>query len=464
MQQATSGFAEDRDARATRPPPKVSGAWPLIGHLLDLRRAPIELFWRVRNECGDIGEFNLAGTDVVLLTGEDAQQSYFRGTDEQLDQAAAYPFMTPIFGEGVVFDGTPEERRQAMKNQSLRDKLMRGHAETIVREVRRMEDRLGDSGEIDLLDFFAELTLYTSSACLIGKQFREELSADYVPIFHELERGTDPLAYVNASLPIPAFRARDRARRELVKRLQGIVDRRKQSPAEDRELFDVLVTLKNEDGSPQFPVDKLTGIFISTMFAGHHTTSGTAAWSLIEFLRHPEYGQRVVEEVDALNAGGADITYQALREIPVLENGIKEALRLHPPLIILMRKVMHDFEYGEYRVEAGKILAASPAVSNRMAECFPDPDRYDPDRYEEGRAEDRQPFAWIPFGAGQHRCIGAAFALMQLKAILGVLLHDFEFELAQPHESYRADHSKMVVQMKQPCRARYRRRTRDAGA
>jgi len=313
MTPGTGGVAADQKTRATRTPPRLRGGWPLIGHLLDLRRAPIELFWRVRNECGDVGEFDLAGTRIVLLTGEDAQQSYFRGTDEQLDQAAAYPFMTPVFGEGVVFDGTPEERRQAMKTQSLRDKHMRGHAETIAHEVRRMEERLDDSGEIDLLDFFAELTLYTSSACLIGKRFREELSADYVPIFHDLERGTDPLAYVNAYLPIPAFWARDRARKELVSRLEGIVERRKSAPAQGRELFDVLLMLENEDGSPQFTVDKLTGIFISTMFAGHHTTSGTAAWSLIEFLRHPEYGRRVTREVDALHAAGTDITYQALR-------------------------------------------------------------------------------------------------------------------------------------------------------
>src|SRR5512145_1264386 len=115
-------------------PPRLSGGLPLLGHLLELRRAPIDLFWRVRRECGEIGELSFAGNRMVLLTGVEAQEAFFRATDEQLDQAAAYPFMTPVFGRGVVFDATPEQRKQGLRNQSLRDSFMRGHAEVIARE------------------------------------------------------------------------------------------------------------------------------------------------------------------------------------------------------------------------------------------------------------------------------------------------------------------------------------------
>ena len=73
-------------------------------------------------------------------------------------------------------------------------------------------------------------------------------------------------------------------------------------------------------------------------------------------------------------------------------------------------------------------------------------------------AEDRQLFAWIPFGAGRHRCVGAAFAMIQLKAVLSSLLLRYRFEMAQPPDTYRNDHSRMVVQLEQPCVIRYRRR------
>ncbi|MEZ5267014.1 MAG: cytochrome P450 [Microthrixaceae bacterium] len=69
----------------------------------------------------------------------------------------------------------------------------------------------------------------------------------------------------------------------------------------------------------------------------------------------------------------------------------------------------------------------------------------------------------MPFGAGRHRCVSAAFAMMQLKAIFSVLLVDWTFEMAQAPETYRNDHSKMVVQLEQPCVVRYRRRHGSVG-
>ena len=97
----------------------------------------------MRDECGEVGELRLARQPLVMLYGEEAQEAFFRAPDEQLDQAAAYPFMTPVFGRGVVFDATPEQRKQALRNQSLRDKAMRGHAEVIAAETERMIARLG---------------------------------------------------------------------------------------------------------------------------------------------------------------------------------------------------------------------------------------------------------------------------------------------------------------------------------
>ncbi|GAA4638123.1 lanosterol 14-alpha demethylase [Actinoallomurus vinaceus] len=431
-------------------------------HLEELRTDPIGLMWRVRKECGDVGEFRLAGRPVVLLSGAEANEFFFRAPDEDLDQAEAYPFMTPIFGEGVLFDTTPEQRREALHNQALKGAHLKGHATTIAAEVERMVAAWGDEGEIDLLDWFAELTIYTSSACLIGERFRDRLDRRFAELYHDLERGTDAVAYVDPYADIESFRRRDAARARLVELVQAIMDERAAAPPpvrEDRDLLDVLMSIRTEDGEPRFSADQITGMFISMMFAGHHTTSGTAAWTLIELLRHPGVLAEVVGELDALYADGSEVSFQALREIPRLESAVKEALRLHPPLILLLRVARTDQEVLGHRIAAGTLVGCSLAVSNRIAEDFPDPDRFAPDRYAAPREEDLvNRWTWVPFGAGRHRCVGANFAMIQLKAIFSVLLRDWEFALAQAPDSYRNDHSKMVVQLARPCRVRYRRR------
>jgi sterol 14alpha-demethylase len=443
-------------------PKQVSGGQDEHGHLEELRTDPIALMRRVREECGDVGTFDLAGRRVVLLSGAEANEFFFRASDDDLDQAAAYPFMTPIFGQGVVFDAPPERRKEMLHNQALRGEQMRGHAQTIDAEIAGMVAGWGDEGEIDLLDFFAELTIYTSSACLIGKRFRDQLDHRFAELYHELERGTDALAYVDPYAPIESFRRRDEARAGLVRLVQEIMDGRAAAgkpPRDERDMLDVLMSVKDEAGELRFSADEITGMFISMMFAGHHTSSGTAAWTLIELLRNPGVMDGVVSELDELYSDGSEVSFRSLRAIPRLEGAIKEALRLHPPLILLLRVAQDDFEVRGQRIERGDFVAATPAISNRIPEDFPDPDSFHPERYAEARQEDLvNRWTWIPFGAGRHRCVGAAFAMMQLKAIFSVLLRDFSFELAQPPESYRNDHSKMVVQLAQPCRVTYRRR------
>ena len=307
--------------------PRVSGGEDEEhGHLEEFRTDPIGLMKRLREECGDVGWFQLAGKQVVMLSGAEANEFFFRSSDSDLNQAEAYPFMTPIFGEGVVFDADPERRAEMLHNSALRGEQMKGHAATIENEVKRMIADWGDTGEIDLLEFFAELTIYTSTACLIGLKFRNQLDSRFANYYHLLERGTDPLCYVDPYLPIESFRIRDEARAGLVELVQGVMDGRIANPPKDkseRDMLDVLVSIKDDEGNPRFSANEITGMFISLMFAGHHTSSGTSSWTLIELLRHPDYYAQVQQELDDLYADGQEVSFHALRQIPKLDNALK---------------------------------------------------------------------------------------------------------------------------------------------
>ena len=454
-------IAAHRESRpqAGGPPPRFAGALPLLGHMVPFARDPVALMQRVRAACGPVGEFRMLNKRVVLLSGPAAQEVFCRAPDEQLSQKIAYRMMTPIFGEGVVFDAPPERLNEQLRilMPALRDRNMRSYAEIFAAEVDGMVREWGEHGEIDLLAFTAELTTYTSSHCLLGSEFRRNMNDEFARVYGALEGGVNAIAYVNPYLPLPVFRRRDRARARLVEMITAIIEQRRAAGSTKEDALQVLMDSRYSDGASLTP-NEITGILTAAMFAGHHTSSGTAAWTLIELMRNPTWLQRVVEEVDALHERDGGLSYQALREVPVLEAVLKEVLRLHPPLIILMRGVLEELYVEGVKVPVGSLVAISPPVSHSMPEWFADPERFDPDRYAPGREEDAQTFAWIPFGGGHHRCSGSAFALMQLKAITASLLHRFSFDLVSPPASYQPDYTKMVVQPRQPCPVRYRRR------
>ena len=141
----------------------------------------------------------------------------------------------------------------------------------------------------------------------------------------------------------------------------------------------------------------------------------------------------------------------------MLERCIKEAERMHPPLVVLMRKILRDFTYGDCVVPAGELALVSPAVSHRLSEVFRDADRYDPDRFGPARQEDRvAKYSLIAFGGGRHRCIGSTFAYQQIKVIWSALLQRFDFTASGARPT--PDYSTFVVGPRPPCRVRYRLR------
>ena len=135
---------------------------------------------------------------------------------------------------------------------------------------------------------------------------------------------------------------------------------------------------------------------------------------------------------------------------------MKEALRIHPPLFILLRAALEDCEILGYRVKKGNWVAVSPMVAHRDEDVFENALEYDPDRYGPGREEDKRPFAYISFGGGRHKCMGNAFAILQIKTIIAVLLNRFDFELVG--DPIETDFQGLVLGPKPPIRIRYRRR------
>ncbi|MBI4950645.1 MAG: cytochrome P450 [Myxococcales bacterium] len=440
-----------------REPPTLSGGLPLVGHTLEFVRSAIELLSRAHAELGEVAAFRVANKRMVALFGPEAHEAVFRAPDSQLNPSEAYKIMTPVFGKDIVYDAPPEKMAEQVRMllPALKDKRMRTYGEAIVGEVEQSLQSWGDEGVVDFVDYCRVLTNFTSSRCLLGREFREGMTSEFAAVYHDLERGVTPVAYLNANLPIPAFRKRDRARARLVEMIGRIIADRRGSGREGEDFLQTLMDSRYANGAA-LSEHEITGLLLAGMFAGHHTSSVTTAWTLIELLQNRPYLERVRAQVDAVFGGGERVTFQSLRELTLAENAVKEALRLHPPLFMLVRVVMQDFVFKDYYLPKGTWLVVSPTVAHRMECVFCAPDAFDPDRFAPPREEDKRDFGYIAFGGGRHKCIGNAFAILQVKAILAILLRRYEFELAG--DPIASDFHGLVVGPKEPCRVRYRRR------
>jgi sterol 14alpha-demethylase len=437
--------------------PQLSGGLPLVGHSVEFIRSTIELIARAQRENGEIAAFTVFNRKMVAVFGPEAHEAVFRAPDAVLSPSEAYKIMTPVFGKDIVYDAPPEKMAEQLKMllPALKDKRMRTYGEAVVHETEANTKEWGEAGVIDFVDFCRVLTNFTSSRCLLGQEFREGMTEEFAAVYHDLEKGVTPLAYINAHLPIPSFRKRDKARVRMVEMITGVIRARLRDRRQGEDFLQTLMEARYSDGRA-LTENEITGMLLAGMFAGHHTSSVTTAWTLIELLQNKGYLERVVAEIDSVFGNGTPVSHTALRDLTVTENAVKEALRIHPPLFMLVRVAMQDFTFKNWFVPKGSWIVISPTVSHQMESVFKNARAFDPDRFAPPREEDKRDFAYISFGGGRHKCLGNAFAILQIKAIIALLLGQYEFELAG--DKIDSDFQGLVVGPKEPCRVRYRKR------
>ena len=455
---ATLGSAQPAEP-AAKPIPELSGGWPLIGHLPEFQRDPVAMLSRCWRDHGELVRFRLGPRECVLFTGPEAHDCYFRAPEEQLDARAVYQFTVPIFGRGVAYDVAPEIFAEQLEFlfPALREAAMRRFARIMFEETTLFADGMGAEGEIDLPVAMNELTVRIASRCLIGREVRDQVDEGFAEAYHDLQEGINALGFFFPGLPVPAHRRRDRARTKVAEFLERIIAERRRSGTEPDDFMQTLMHARYRDGRA-LGDEEITGILLTVLFAGQHTSAVLSSWMGLELVGAPSSLERVREEMRDVYGETGAMSRASLKRQVALEHTVRECERLHPPLILLIRKVLKPLTYNGHVVPAGTLAMVSPAASHLLPDVFADPERFSPERFAPPASEDRQHhYALIGFGGGKHRCMGKNFAIQQLKAIWTVLLDRFDFHLdsAIPAPNYGS----WVTGPKPPSTLRYRRRS-----
>lgn len=447
-----------------RLPPTVKAS-PVIGGLIRFLKGPIVMIREEYPRLGSVFTLNFLNKNITFLIGPEVSAHFFKASESDLSQQEVYQFNVPTFGPGVVFDVDYSVRQEQFRffTEALRVTKLKGYVDQMVTEAEDYFSKWGDSGEVDLKYELEHLIILTASRCLLGREVRDKLFDDVSALFHDLDNGMLPISVIFPYLPIPAHRRRDLARKRLAEIFSNIISSRKRSGQSENDVLQCFIESKYKDGRPTTE-SEVTGLLIAALFAGQHTSSITSTWTGAYLLCNKKYLSAVLEEQkNLMSVHGAKVDHDVLSEMDVLYRCIKEALRLHPPLIMLLRSSHSDFsvttrEGKEYDIPKGHIVATSPAFANRLPHIFKEPGRYDPDRFAPGREEDKVAgaFSYISFGGGRHGCLGEPFAYLQIKAIWSHLLRNFELELISPFPEI--DWNAMVVGVKGKVMVRYKRR------
>jgi len=441
--------------------PPIVGTIPFIGCALSFATDPLRVVKQGQKLFNDIFTLRIVGFHMTFLVGPEAHAAFFKATDEELSPKEAYQFVVPVFGPGVVYDSPTQimyEQLRFVKSGLVVSQLKKS-IPIIAREATDFFHQWGDSGQVDMLDTMNKLTILTASRCLLGREVRDDpqVSAEFAALYHDLEGGLNPIAFFFPNAPIPAHRKRDHARIEICKLFSKIIKARRQLPASERpdDMTQVLMEAVYKNGEI-LEDDKITGLLIALLFAGQHTSGITSSWTGFFILSNRKYFDELVEEQRQVREQfGDEITFEVIKSCVKMENCIREALRLFPPLIILMRKVIKEIKYKDFVIPVGDLLCVSPGCAMRLPEVFTNADTYDPDRFVRGE-DTNTPFSYIAFGGGRHGCPGEPFAILQIKTLWTVLLRNFDLEAvgALPVPDY----TNLVVGPKQPCKISYKRK------
>jgi cytochrome P450 len=331
-------------------------------------------------------------------------------------------FIGELFARGLMlrdFDDHLAHRR--IMQVAFREGARRAYHEPITAETTRTLD-FWATRKVQLRFFPAikQALLGQAAVVFLGMELGDRAAQVTKDFLAMANAAVAPLRW---KLPFVRYGKGLRARERTVALLRDELPKRR--GREGRDMLTILCNAADEDGK-RFTDDEVIDHMIFLLFAAHDTTT-TALCTLIEQLAtNPHWQTRLREECRAL--GNGPITYDQLDALEQCDWAINEALRINPPVPYLLRRTVKACPVAGYEVKSHVPVSVFVRSSHFDETIWTDPHTFDPERFCPARQEDRKHmYAWIPFGGGAHRCIGADFSRQQAKVFLQQFLTRFEF-------------------------------------
>ncbi len=350
--------------------------------------------------------------------------------------------------------------------------------------IARSDIFKGSKGRFNVPQTMAEITIYTASRSLQGKEVRSKFDSSFADLYHHLDMGFSPINFMLPWAPLPHNRKRDYAQKKMAQTYMEIIQSRREAGSQ-RDADDMIWNLMSsvyKNGTP-IPDFEVAHMMIALLMAGQHSSSSTSAWILLRLATRPDIVEELYEEQKrVLGPDMPPLDYDSLQRLTLNSQVVKETLRIHAPIHSMMRKVTTPMpiEGTPYMIPKSHVLLAAPGVTSKTEKHFPEPDVWEPHRWDEGsplhgtnkEAEEDEKIdygyglvskgagsPYLPFGAGRHRCIGEAFAYVQLGVITATIVKEFKLRsLEGQKEVVGTDYSSLFSRPLSPAVVQWERR------
>lgn len=434
---------------------RAPGAVPLLGHALRLWRDPLGFLSSLRNH-GDLVRVDLGLMPMYVATSHDLVHEITVTQARSFEKGRFFDRLRPLAGNGLAnADGEIHRRHRRMVQPMFSKERIAGYSHIIGRHARTMADAWAPGQVVDIERAMADYSIETLAATMFSTDMAMpavEAVRTNLPVLLKnlLIRAASPKALDR--LPIRANREFDAAAARLRAVIDDVVAQARTNGSTDRtDLLTLLLAAQDTDSGTGLTDTEVRDELSTIMFAGAETTAAALAWTFHELAGHPEVEKEVAEEVRSV-VGDRDVTIADVPRLPSIRRVLDEVLRLHG-VTLLMRRTTAPVRLGSYDLPAGTEVAFSLYALHRDPDVYDNAAAFDPDRWLPGRREAIQRHHFVPFGAGNRKCIGDQFVWTEATIAIATVLQRWKLSPAPGHTPKEvasavahADRIPMIVQ------------------
>ena len=399
---------------------------------------PLEFLETYAQRYGDIFTLPMAlgqsNNLMVLISNPQGIQEIFNTNPDHLDSGGD-GFRLPFLGEQslITLSGERHKRQRKLLTPPFHGERMQAYGQLIL----DITEQVTSQWTIDQPFSMRSSTQRISFQVILKAVFGLEDGPRYQEIDRLLASRFDGRKSIFRSIllffpilqkdwgPLSPWGRLMQNERDIDKLIYAEIAERRQNPDPSRtDILSLMMAAQDEQGQPMTDVE-LRDELITLLVAGHETTATALAWALYWIHHQPEVREKVLQELDAL---GNNSNPMEIFKLPYLDAVCKETLRIYPvALLTFQRQVKSPLEIMGYQFEPGTFLAPCIYLTHHREDLYPQPKQFKPERFLERQFS---PYEYLPFGGGNRRCIGMAFAQFEMKLVLATVLSRWELALA----------------------------------